>query len=104
MKKKPRLEKEVVADIREYLVNELGATCHKMHGSVFTEAGHADLYGTLPGGRAYYFEVKRPGREKQATPAQEAFLKREQKRGALVAIVASAEAVISHLRSEGIRP
>lgn len=80
-------ESRLVKLIREHLREKWGATSHKVHGSVFAEAGSSDLYGTLPGGTALYLEVKVPG--KKATPAQLAWLDAERRRGAIAGVVTS---------------
>lgn len=49
--------------------------------------GHADIGGVLPGGRAFYLEVKRPG--EKPTPKQAKFLARMAKAGALTGVVTS---------------
>jgi len=46
------------------IVTELelrGALVYNQHGSAYTGRGRPDLLGVLPGGRAFAFEVKRPG-------------------------------------------
>lgn len=102
MKKVP-LEKVVVADIREYLVNEVGATCHKNHGGPYSERGLPDLSGTLPGGRAYWIEVKRPGKLASLTPAQRLLLQREALNGAVAGAVTSVEQVVELLAYQGYK-
>lgn len=96
MKKAP-LEKVVVANIKEYLVNEVGATCHKHHGGPYAERGIPDLFGTLPGGRAFYIEVKRPGKLATLTPAQRLLLQREAFNGAVAGAATSVEEVVQLL-------
>lgn len=81
-------EKTVEKKIRAHL-HSIGASSHKYHGSGYGELGHPDLYGTLPGGRAYFFEIKRPG--KKPRPNQVAWLNREKKYGALTASLDSLE-------------
>lgn len=54
-------------------------------------AGHSDIGGVLPGGRAFYFEVKRPG--EKPTEKQSRFLARMGRAGALVGVVTSVEDV-----------
>lgn len=83
-------ETSVVAVIRAYL-KSLGATSYKYHGSVYGVLGHSDLYGTLPGGQAYYFEVKKPGGKTTARRAasQKNFRDAEAMRGAIVGRVES---------------
>lgn len=83
-------ERDIVKKIKDYLTS-IGATCHKHHGNAYSERGVADLFGTLPGGVAFYFEVKVPG--KKATLWQEKFLEEEAKRGAVAAVVTSVDEV-----------
>lgn len=85
------LERDVVQKIRLFLRQEFGATVHKYHGSVYGENGHPDLYGTLPGGRAFYFEVKLPETALTVSPSQRRFLALEKSAGALVGVVTSVE-------------
>lgn len=85
----PKPETRLVKKLRERLREKWGATSHKVHGSVYSEAGASDLYGTLPGGRALYVEVKMPG--KKATPAQAAWLDAERRLGAAAGTVSSVE-------------
>ena len=80
-------ERDIVKRIKDFMVREYGATCHKVHTSAYGEIGHCDLWGVLPGGTAYCWEVKQPGCT--ATPAQLAFLEREKANGALVGVVTS---------------
>jgi hypothetical protein len=100
---KQRLEKAIVADIREYLVNEVGATCHKHHGNAYSERGLPDLFGTLPGGRAFYIEVKRPGKLATLTPAQRLLLQQEAKNGAVAGYATSVEDVVDLLMQQGFK-
>lgn len=64
-------ETQIVQKIRDWLVTE-GCLAFKMHGSVYSYRGHADVYGVLPCGRAFFLEVKVPG--KKPEPHQTAFL------------------------------
>lgn len=73
-------EARVVADIRKWLAAR-GVLVFKYHGSVYGVKGHSDLYGVLPGGRAFFLEVKRPGQAPQ--PWQTAFLAQAEKHGAV---------------------
>jgi len=82
-------ERDIVKKIRDHIVKEYGATCHKHHGGPYSERGVADLFGTMPGGRAFFFEVKVPG--KKATLWQEKWLEEEAKRGAITGVVTSVE-------------
>lgn len=83
-------ERDVVKRIKDYLLS-IGATCHKHHGGPYSERGVADLFGTLPGGHAYFFEVKVPG--KKATLWQIRWLEEERKRGAIAEVVTSVSEV-----------
>lgn len=73
-------ETSIVKKIRDWLVTE-GAMPLKYHGSVYGYTGHSDIYGILPGGRAFFLEVKVPGKE--PTPPQKAFLKLADSYGAI---------------------
>ncbi len=73
-------ETSVVQKIRDWMVKE-GCLALKHHGSVYSYKGHADIYGVLPCGRAFFLEVKVPG--KKPEPHQEAFLKLAAKSGAV---------------------
>jgi hypothetical protein len=94
------LEKEIQADVIRYL-RKIGASVTRHNSGVMQEgerfvrfnssAGHSDLSGVLPGGRAYYFEVKRPGL--YASSAQEKFLANRARLGALCGVVHSVEEV-----------
>ena len=92
-----------MADIREYLVNEVRATCHKVHGSAYMERGLPDLFGTLPGGRAYFIEVKAPGKLATLTPAQRLLLQLEAKNGAVAGAATSVEDVVDLLAWQGYK-
>lgn len=94
-------EKPVEKKIREYLKKTYNATVHKYHGSIYGERGHADIYGTLPGGRAFYFEIKRPKGGK-LTLLQELFLATEYSRGAVIGVVTSVEEVESIMKNERV--
>ena len=62
MTKKP--ESLLQKKIKDYLKSEFGGVWHKIHGSMFQDAGIGDLVGCLHG---YYFnlEVKRPDNKKR---------------------------------------
>ena len=62
--------------------------------------GHSDIAGVLKGGRAFYLEVKRPGKSTKAGDAQDTFLCEMAFAGALAAEVSSVDQVIKLL--EGI--
>lgn len=103
MKKETKLSRE----IRENLKRDYGIFLHKNWGGVFTETGAADLYGTLPGGRACYFELKTPEgakRRDSRSVYQKAWLRREARMGALTAVVSSYEDVFAVLWAAQIYP
>lgn len=64
-------ETDLVRKIRDWLVSA-GVVAFKYHGSAYGYKGHSDVYGVLPGGRAFFLEVKMPG--KRPEPHQAAFL------------------------------
>lgn len=53
-------ETPVTKKIREHVLKKYGTTLHKYHGDMYGETGVADLFGTMPDGRAIYIEVKKP--------------------------------------------
>ena len=59
--------------------------------------GHSDLAGVLVGGRAFYFEVKKPGKSSKPGDAQDTFLCEMAFAGALAAEVSSVDQVIKLL-------
>lgn len=73
-------ESDIVKKIRDWLVRE-GCLAMKHHGSVFAYRGHADVYGCFPDGKAFFLEVKVPG--KKPEPHQAAFLKMASAYGAV---------------------
>lgn len=60
--------------------------------------GHSDIAGVLQGGRAFYFEIKKPGNK--ATPQQAAFLDRMSKAGALASVICSIDDVIQLFKGD----
>jgi len=94
-------EKAAEKKIREHLKKTYNATVHKYHGSIYGERGHADVYGTLPGGRAFYFEIKRPVGGK-LTLLQELFLATEHSRGAVIGVVTSPDEVDTIMKYERV--
>jgi hypothetical protein len=74
-------ESDLVQKIRDWLVQN-GALPFKYHGSVYGYKGHADIYGCFHDGRAFFLEVKMPGRK--PNPHQTAFLKLAADHGAIV--------------------
>jgi hypothetical protein len=91
-------ERDIVKSIRSYMEKVYHATCHKYWGGAFSETGHSDLYGTLPGGYAYWFEVKVPGRVGRTTEPQKRFLKAEADHGAVAGVVTSLDDVDNLLK------
>ena len=88
-------ERDIVRKIRIEILNKYGVRLHKNTGGPYSEAGAADLYGTLPGGRAIFVEVKAPG--KKPRPNQLAWLEHEREMGALAVWVSSWEELLSVL-------
>ena len=62
--------------------------------------GHSDIAGVLKGGRAFYLEVKKPGKSSKPGDAQDTFLCEMAFAGALAAEVSSVDQVVKLL--EGI--
>ena len=61
--------------------------------------GHSDIAGVLKGGRAFYLEVKRPGKSTKHGDAQDTFLTEMAFAGALAAEVSSVDQVIKLLEA-----
>ena len=59
--------------------------------------GHSDIAGVLKGGRAFYLEVKKPGKSSKPGDAQDTFLCEMAFAGALAAEVSSVDQVIKLL-------
>ena len=59
--------------------------------------GHSDLAGVLKGGRAFYFEIKRPGKSTKPGDLQDTFLTEMAFAGALAAEVSSVDQVVELL-------
>ena len=59
--------------------------------------GHSDLAGVLVGGRAFYFEIKKPGKSSKPGDLQDTFLCEMAFAGALAAEVSSVDQVIQLL-------
>lgn len=94
-------ETDVSNRIRDAVKEEYGTVLHKYHGGSYGESGASDLYGTLPGGYAVYFEVKTPRtialmdiRRK----LQDIWLRREENLGACTGVVASKEEALILIR------
>lgn len=103
------MKKETRASIkiREKMLEKYGTFLHKNHGGAYGETGAADLYGTLPGGRAIYVELKTPDTIKKKTARrkyQEAWLMREARLGAFTAVTASWDDLLLQLLGEQIYP
>lgn len=62
--------------------------------------GHPDIAGILPGGRALFVEIKRPGA--QLSPAQVGMLKVLSTMGALALTVHSLDELRTQLRASGL--
>lgn len=73
-------ETALVKKIRDWLVQNR-CLAFKHHGSVWSYKGHADIYGCFPDGKAFFLEVKAPG--KKPEPHQAAFLKMASSYGAV---------------------
>lgn len=87
-------ESVIVKKIRDHLKKKYGAECFKHHGGPFAESGVSDLVCSMPSfGRALFIEVKVPGKIKNTTVLQTAFLSRMAKTGAVAGVVASIEDV-----------
>lgn len=67
------LESEITTKIMRWL-REQGCVAMKYHGSVYGVAGHSDVYGVLPDGKAFFIEVKTD--KGTVTKGQEQFLMR----------------------------
>lgn len=97
-KRRENPETPVTREIRGIL-RQLGVPHIKHWGGPFSEKGVSDLIGTVPGGpqkgRAFYCEVKVPG--KSATAEQAAFLAEHEAAGALCMVGTNGYAVIRAL-------
>lgn len=101
------LESAIVAKIRKNMEDRYGVKLHKLHGGAYSETGAPDLFGTLPGGRAMYVEVKTPATIKvmnKRRKYQDAWLASEEKQGAFTAVIASWPDLLIALMGEGIYP
>lgn len=93
-------ESTVVSQIKKHL-EDLGHIVFKYHGSPWSVNGFADLHGHLvPSGRAFYIEVKQPG--KKPRQDQLAFLNRMHESGALAFWTDNLQDVDNHLLSQYI--
>ena len=59
--------------------------------------GHSDIAGVLKGGRAFYLEVKKPGKSSKPGDSQDTFLTEMAFAGALAAEVSSVDQVVKLL-------
>jgi len=73
-------ESDLVKKIRDWL-NDSGCISFKMHGSIYSHKGFSDIFGVLPGGRAFFLEVKLPGKKPEKW--QEVFLLLVRSQGAV---------------------
>lgn len=76
-------ESRIVSEIREALITA-GFWVLKVHGGAFQTAGIPDLLAIV-NGRAFWFEVKRPG--EKATPLQAHMIGRLRDAGCRCAVV-----------------
>lgn len=93
--------------IRKEMHAVYGTLFHKVHGGAYGETGASDLYGTLPGGRAIYVEVKTKdtiNKWDARRRFQQAWLLREKMLGAFTATVTSWEELQGLLNAEHIYP
>lgn len=93
--------------IREKMKETYGTILHKNHGGAYGETGSSDLYGTLPGGRAIYVEVKTKetiNKQDSRRKFQDAWLDREARMGAFTAVVVSWEDLLIELLAQQIYP
>lgn len=102
MKKESRIGKS----IRDGMKKDFGTILHKTWGGIYTETGASDYYGTLPGGRAIYIEVKVPGArtKRERLIYQLAWLKREELLGAVAVMVTSYTELKNMLALKNIYP
>lgn len=83
-----------------YFRMNTGAVANAGRWIRFGSRGMSDLLILLPGGRALWCEVKRPGGK--PTPAQQAFLGMVRARGCAGAVVTSVEELREVLQREGV--
>lgn len=99
-------ESTIVTLIKAMLLKEFGVHAHKYHGDQFSENFVSDLFGTLPGGRAFYIEVKTPktmGVRSARRKGQELWQEREKEAGAWVMFTDSVDKVREALISSGFK-
>jgi hypothetical protein len=100
-------ETRISLHIRKEMKKVYGTILHKVHGGAYGETGASDLYGTLPGGRAIYVEVKTPetiNKWDARRRFQQAWLLQEKMLGAFTATVCSWEDLQGYLNAEHITP
>lgn len=96
------LESAIVKKIKEAVLKEHKTSLHKYHGGAYGESACADLFGTLPGGYAVFFEVKTPetaDKMDARRKAQEAWLSREARLGACTGVVWSVEMALDMIKT-----
>ncbi len=107
---KARSETEIVRGILDYLAANRIMAWRVNTGAARNPAGRLvrfgvpgmpDIAGVLPGGRAFFFEVKRMG--KDPTPHQAAMMERLRAAGAFVWVLHSVEGTRTALISGGIK-
>lgn len=94
-------ETVVTNKIRDHVQKTRGTILHKYHGDMYGETGVADLFGTMPDGRAIYIEVKKPFTASELRAFlksdrytnQRAWLAREARLGAIAMFANSVECV-----------
>jgi hypothetical protein len=97
MRKRPVLEKHVVARIMKALKQQQGVVIRKRHGTAMGVAGDPDLYGSI-GGRHFEIEVKRPDDPGSVPTELQAHRMQEWRAaGALVGIARSVEDALAIL-------
>lgn len=102
-----KTETKISNDIRAKMLLNFGTHLHKPATGAYAETGASDLYGTLPGGRAIYVEVKTPDTilfPDKRRKYQNAWLERERALGAFTAVVCSYEYLVGLLMKEKIYP
>ena len=81
-------EADLQRTIRKHLMEKYGAQCIKHHGSMYSEAGTADILCALPPkGKYLAIEVKLP--DKKPTKLQLLWLGKYKEVGAIVGVVTS---------------
>jgi hypothetical protein len=102
-----KAETRLSIKVRKHLLEKYGIRLHKNTGGAYSETGAADLYGTLPGGRAIYIELKTPktiDKKNNRAIFQGMWLQHEASQGALAFVASSIEVIEAALKSAGIYP